>query len=565
MKLHETILSAILTILFTCLSLTIYAQTENSKEKKYSNGILKGSFESNTNIYINDSRINANAPKNPIASNNYLKLDYTLGKFATGIQIEYYPQTLQGYPRELQGFGIPTKYLSWTDKKISLTVGDFFEQFGSGLIFRSWEDRQLGISNSIGGVKAAFNLLDNAVNGKVFYGAPRYYLRSEGMGYKTFDNVFNPYSSTRLTGADISVSLMQLLNPTTAHSLFIEGSVINRHEKDIPQDLKLLAKTYDFSIPNDVLSFSGRISYNFKGFSIKGEYVHKANDFYAEYIAHGEGYKLKQGNAQFIETNYIGKNISLSATFRRLDNMSNRMFRTAQNVSTGNTLNYLPALCQQQTYMLAALNPYTPNPDGETGGQIDAYYHVKKGTALGGKYGMKIHASASLIYSNPNVLSYHNKHRLAYRDLTIDIEKKWNKNLKTIFFASIQESSPTHGNKVPTDAQNVFVLDALYKFSSSTSLRTELQYLYSEELTKDWMAGLLELNLAPYWSFFISDMFNHGSSKTHYYSGGISYSNSQIRITGSYGRNREGMICSGGVCRWQPAYTGGNILFSFFF
>jgi hypothetical protein len=27
----------------------------------------------------------------------------------------------------------------------------------------------------------------------------------------------------------------------------------------------------------------------------------------------------------------------------------------------------------------------------------------------------------------------------------------------------------------------------------------------------------------------------------------------------SYGRNRAGYICSGGVCREMPAYTGGNL------
>lgn len=558
-------LSVILTFLLLFPTPEAKSAQANDDDKKSLKGILKGSFESNTIFYVDDSKINSKAPTHPVGSNNYLKLDYTLGRFSAGIQVEYYPYPLQGYPQELQGFGIPTKYMSWTDEHFSLTAGDFFEQFGSGLILRAWEDRQLGINNSIGGGKATFSLLGNAVNGKVLYGAPRYYLRSEGRGYKMFEHAFDAYSSTRLAGADLSVELMQLLNPESPHSFTLEGSLMNRHEKHTPQELELLAETYGFSIPDNVLSYSGRLAYSYGGFSIKGEYVGKGKDFYTEYIAHGEGYRLKRGNAQLVEANYAGNGFSLSATFRRLDNMQNRMFRTAQSVSPGNTLNYLPALCQQQTYMLATLNPYTPNADGETGGQIDAFYNFKRDTALGGKYGMKVHAGASMAYSNPDVLARHDKHRLAYRDLTVDVEKKWNRNFRTIFFMSIQESSPTHGDAIPTDAQNVFVVDALYKFSPSVSLRTELQYLYSEELDKDWMAGLLELNVAPHWSFFASDMYNHGSTKVHYYSGGISYSNSLLRVAGSYGRNREGMVCSGGVCRWQPAYTGGNIQLSIFF
>lgn len=528
-------------------------------------GILKGSLESNTIVYVDDSQIHSEAPVHPVGSNNYLKLDYSYGKFTAGIQMEYYPQPLQGFQKELEGFGIPYKYLSWTDKSWSLTAGDFYEQFGSGLILRSWEDRQLGINNALGGGRLAFQFFDHAISAKVLYGKPRYYLRSDGLGYKTFEHMFDAYSSTHVVGGDLSVSLSQLFFPESFHSLTVEGSVVNRYEKTAPNELIQLAELYGLGIPRNVLSYSGRMVYNSGPLSIKGEYVGKGNDLYAEHVAKGENYRLKKGNAQLLEINYADNGFSATGTFRRLSNMQNQLFRTVQSVTAGNTISYIPALCQQQTYMLATLNPYAPQLDGEIGGQMDIYYNVKRGSSWGGKYGMKIHASASMFYATPEALANYNHHRLSYRDLTIDVEKKWNRNFKTIFFVSIQENSPTHGDRIPTDAQNVFVIDAQYRITSKVSLRTELQYLYSEELNKDWMAGLLELNIAPQWSFYVSDMYNHGDTKTHYYSGGISYSNSSVRIAGSYGRNREGMICSGGVCRWQPAYTGGNLQFSLFF
>ena len=528
-------------------------------------GILKGSLESNSIIYVDDKEINSKSPVNPVGSNNYLKLDYTLGKFSAGLQMEYYPHPLQGFQQELEGFGIPYKYLSWTDKHWEITVGDFYEQFGNGLILRSWEDRQLGFNNSLGGGRLSFNLKENAVAGKIIYGVPRYYLRSKGMGYKTFNYVFDAYSSTHLMGGDLSFSLNQLFFPDSPHSLAVEGSVVNRYEKTSPNELIALAGIYGFAIPRNVLSYSGRLAYSYKGLSVKGEYVNKGKDFYSEHVSEGENYQLHSGNAQLLEVNYSGNGFSATGTFRRLDNMQNQIFRTVQSVTAANTINYIPALCQQQTYMLATLNPYTPNLDGELGGQVDVFYNVKRGTFMGGKYGMKLHAGGSMFYSTPDALSNYSCHRLAYRDFTLDVEKKWNRNFKTIFFVNIQESSPTHGNRIATDAQNVFVIDAQYKFSSSFSMRTEMQYLYSEELNKDWMAGLLELNFAPHWSVYMSDMYNHGDTKVHYYSGGVSYSNSNMRVAGSYGRNREGMVCSGGVCRWQPAYTGGNVQLSLFF
>lgn len=531
----------------------------------WSQGIFNGSFESNTIFYVDDSKIGSFAPEYSVGSNNYLKLDYTKGRFSVGLQAEYYPHPLQGFPQELEGFGVPYKYVSWTDKHWSITAGDYYEQFGSGLILRSWEDRQLGFNNSLGGGRAAFNLLDNAIAGKVIYGVPRYYLKSEGMGYKTFDNIFNAYTNTHILGGDLSISLIQLINSESAHSLVLEGSIVNRYEKHAPNELIDLAGAYGFGIPRNVLSLSGRIRYDYGGFSISGEYVGKGEDFYAEHVAKGESYTLKRGSAQLVELAYAGNGFSFTGTLRHLNNMQDLIFRTVQSVTAGNTINYIPALCQQQTYMLATLNPYTPNPDGELAGQIDLFYNVKRGSALGGKYGMKIHAGGSMAYSTPDALANHDVNRLAYRDLTIDIEKKWSRAFRTIFFMSIQENSPTHGERKATDAQNVFVVDALCKLGKSLSLRTELQYLYSEELNRDWMAGLVELNVAPHWGFFVSDMYNHGDTKVHYYSAGLSFSNSFMRLAASYGRNREGMVCSGGVCRWQPAYTGGNLQLTMFF
>ena len=90
----------------------------------------------------------------------------------------------------------------------------------------------------------------------------------------------------------------------------------------------------------------------------------------------------------------------------------------------------------------------------------------------------------------------------------------------------------------------------------------ELAYLTTFEDQKDWMSALLEVNFAPSWSIFVSDMFNHGMTKVHYYNAGFSYTEGRTRVSFSYGRNRQGMVCSGGVCRLMPAYTGGNLTVS---
>ena len=53
-------------------------------------------------------------------------------------------------------------------------VGSFYEQFGNGLIFRAWENRQLGINNSLRGIRYKFSPLKEveilAIHGKQRFG-----------------------------------------------------------------------------------------------------------------------------------------------------------------------------------------------------------------------------------------------------------------------------------------------------------------------------------------------------------------------------------------------------------
>ena len=79
-------------------------------------------------------------------------------------------------------------------------------------------------------------------------------------------------------------------------------------------------------------------------------------------------------------------------------------------------------------------------------------------------------------------------------------------------------------------------------------------------LWSDWVAALVEFSVAPRWSVYVSDMYNIGMTKVHYYDGGVSYSKGRTRVQLSYGRHRAGYVCSGGVCRYSPAYTGVNLL-----
>ena len=49
-----------------------------------------------------------------------------------------------GFERDLEGHGVGNAFLSYNYKKFEVTVGSFYEQFGSGMALRSYYESQLG-------------------------------------------------------------------------------------------------------------------------------------------------------------------------------------------------------------------------------------------------------------------------------------------------------------------------------------------------------------------------------------------------------------------------------------
>ena len=165
---------------------------------------------------------------------------------------------------------------------------------------------------------------------------------------------------------------------------------------------------------------------------------------------------------------------------------------------------------------------------------------------------MKVHANFSTYYGLDEA-GHANGKDFLFRDFSFDIEKQWTKKFKSMLLYSMQDNSNREA------ASHIVVADLLYKWTPTISTRMELQYLATKSYEGDWMAGLLEFNLAPHWSIFGSDMWNHGQSKLHYYNAGLSYTIEHLRVSAGYGRYKAGFICSGGVCREIPAYTGATL------
>lgn len=525
-------------------------------------GYMTIGLESNNILYVNDAKLGTTYPSK-FGSNDYLKLDYVNGRFSVGVQGEAYLPALQGYDDlRNNGFDKPkvmlaSKYIQWQDANYSVMVGDVYDQFGNGLIFRSFEDRQLGINNSIEGgrVTATFG---NIVSVKALFGRPRLY--SSANGYSR-GWIGSQYARSTVGGADLSVSLSDIIGSEEL-MMSIEGSYVNRRER---LDRELNGMNYGtdyfpyFELTSpDLNMYSARLNLDYKGFTLRGEYAGKGKDISSGAVLG----KAAKGSALLAELGYNVGGLSVSAQVRRLEMMGTPLSLYGNIGVMGNTLNYLPALTRQHTYMLAALNPCQMNAEGELAVQADVYYTLRSKQSRQRYW--NFHANYSTAYTLKSYQTASGKRELLWSDVNVDVERQWNKQWKTTLMFSRQEWNTSHGQgpALPstTYVSNIFVGDVMYKINKKFSLRMEAQYLLSNDYEGDWVAGLVEFNVAPHWSVFFSDMYNLGTTKTNYYNGGLSFTHNRTRVQVSYGRNRAGYVCSGGVCRYQPAYTGVNLM-----
>ena len=548
---------------FLIITLTLFnVISVSAQEKDW--GRVSASFESNNHLYVED-KANGFSPSNLLqlpedgifADNNYLKVDYYRNRLSAGLQLEgYFPSTV-GYPFPMSNISLSNLYVSWRDKSYSVTAGTFYDQLGSGLLFRSWEDRTLGLNNALLGARATYSLGDK-VHFKAFWGIPRLDKWSESaliLGNEPSVFAHGLATDANIAAADVSVSLSDIIGWDNA-SLSVEGSVLNKHEK-------LSEALIASGLKANNISWSGRANFEYDGFYAKAEYVDAGKQLINVF------FDAEKGNAQLVELGYNSRGLGVSFTGRRLHRMTQQIYTSNLTyAAAANVMSYCPAMTTQYTYMLTTLNPYNPEigsnklKAGEIGGQLDAFYNFRRGTKIGGKRGMKVHANLSMYYSL-NETGGMSGTDFLFRDFSFDIEKQWTKKFKTTLLYSMQDYNKDEKNsagfEVYVGQSHIVVADMLYKWTPKFSTRLELQYLSSKDYQKDWMAALLEVSFAPHWSVFASDMYNHGDTGLHYYNAGVSYVFENLRVAAGYGRYRAGFICSGGVCREIPAYTGANI------
>ena len=98
-------------------------------------GVITGNISVLWQSYQEDTLIGAVVPPSKTGFNSYANLIYTQGKFSSGIRYESYLNSVLGFPGRFKGSGIGYRYARWSDPEhgVDVTIGNFYEQFGSAL------------------------------------------------------------------------------------------------------------------------------------------------------------------------------------------------------------------------------------------------------------------------------------------------------------------------------------------------------------------------------------------------------------------------------------------------
>lgn len=546
-------------ILFTALSFSILGFSQEN------NGEFHGDFDLSMQSYQEDALIGAEAADEIILNNAYLNINYTKGNFSAGLRYESYLNALLDFDDDYKGNGIPFRYATYIIDGLEVTAGNYYEQIGSGLIFRSYENKGLGVDNAMDGIRLKYSPA-KGVYLKSFIGKNRTYFT---------------YADGIIRGADAEIDLNTALNFESKTKIVIGQGFVSRFQAD---------NNPKFNLPQNVAAYASRLNVINGRWSYSGEYAIKLNDPIGSLTAEGNNYA--NGYALMSSLSYSKRGFGIIAEMHSVDHME---FRSERAQEKQYIINYIPTLTKQHTYSLLALYPCATQSEGEFGTQIDIFYKIKKGSILGGKYGTKISFNFSNIRSlekgikydiNGNEVteissSFKNDYNdftpkffskngeLFFNDINLEVYKKINKKVKATgvlakqsYNKDVLEGKTTYGIVNSTIA----IADISYKIKKGHTVRVELQELLADGGDGSWSMGLIEYTVSPHWFFAVQDMYNWGNhdieKQLHYVNINCGFLSGSNRFAIGYGKKRAGIFCVGGVCKEVPSSNGFSLTIS---
>ncbi|NPA34051.1 MAG: hypothetical protein GXO48_03870 [Chlorobi bacterium] len=432
-------------------------------------------------------------------------------------------------------FGINYWNVKYSLDYLSVEAGNVYKQFGLGTLFRTWEERALAIDNSLLGL----GISAMPINGLDVYAA--------GGAYKSLRNIYKDFVKVLSISKNFSIKNAFVDIGVGALNRTLDRQTMDR----IVQEINSYPVENRFIPTHNMYAAGGWMTLSVTPVTIYVEGAYKWKDIYREAL--NKPLISTNGYVVYGEVQFTSSKVWASAKFREI-------YRFALRINPYTTgyegiLNYLPAFSKMIGYQLAAYYMPVAQENGERAYQVDI------GGALSTATGVEV--SASWIDAIDNKPLF----RMIYLEVFSQLK---NKGKLTGAFQYVQYNIETYFNKPGQPMVHAYVpiIEYVHRFNKEASLKTQLQLMYTEQDHGSWVLPYLEFVPQHRFSLFVQDMWNfkplYGKG-LHYVSAGINWRTDQVLFSIQYRQTREGINCSGGICRYEPAFNGvlSSLLISF--
>lgn len=530
----------LLHLLSLCAGL-VMAQNQNSR--------ISGGLQSNGNFFIADEkRVGSGIPQydyQKFGAESWLNLNYSNWGFDMGLRFDLFNNSnLLNPTNSYTDQGIGRWFVHKTVGKLELEGGYIYDQIGAGIIYRAYEERALMIDNALFGIKVGYNLNENwKIKGFTGRQKQQFSLYNTVIRGANLEGFIKPDSTSNFTLAP-GVGVIG-----RTYSAGTVDQIVNTISTYTPQDSTgAQYNTYAGTVYNTLTA--GNFIWYVEGAVKSFDVINDPNVF----TARGDQGKIenRKGYSVYSSIAYSQKGLGVTLELKRTNNFSFR--QTPFNIGVQGPINFLPPMAKQNTYRLTTrFAPATQEID-EQAIQIDVNYKVNKKLSLGLNF-------SDIRFPNGTEL---------YRELTPEFiwkqKRKWQiiggvQLLKYNIF--VYQGKDSYVNAITPFAEY------LYKFSSRKSLRIEAQYLNTHEEFGSWVNAVVEVGLAPHWLITVSDMYKLKHQDTeglspeklkydelHFPTVQLAYTHKANRLGLSWVKQVEGINCAGGICRYEPAFSG---------
>jgi len=530
----------------------------------------KGQFSGNLLLtyqkYVRDDSIGANTKvykENTASADAWLFMQYRIKGYSFVLRYDAFNNSPLLDPQSAYtNHGVGFWQINKSVDKLDITMGSFYDQFGTGILFRAYEQRQIGIDYAIQGMRLKYNINDKwAIKG--FAGNQKGNIK----------NRFG-FANQVISGVNIEGNI-GLGSDSKYGDLQVGASAVNRTlDRETMDRLVATINTYDladrFYPKYNVYGENAYFTYTKDNFSwtVEGNVKSKEAIMEDDSKFHLTGGKVLYTSMSWGKGGWnLGKqkaSVGLNVQARHVDHFS---FRTAPTENLLNGLvSYLPSMTRQNTYRLLSRYNAPGQAMGEDGIQGEIEFKPRKGTQIffNGSYVQTLASNGKL-----NTTTGMKEAEKLFSENYLEVVQKIGKHDKLklgiqriVYNQTRYESEPEY---VPVKTITPFG-EWLHTLNQGKSLRIEWQYLNTKNDQGSFANLMIEMFVRKNLSIAVADMVNvvpHryermiiANKVLHYPTFFIGYTEKNTVFTLAFLKQQQGVNCSGGICREEPAFSG---------